>query len=69
MSDDIHYFLVPINTEFAILLNSEIFKKELEPTISNIIYMQWTKDEEDNLKNPIIKQFDSESNAFYSSAR
>ncbi|XP_070166367.1 methylcrotonoyl-CoA carboxylase beta chain, mitochondrial isoform X2 [Polyergus mexicanus] len=30
---------------------------------------QWTQEEEENLKNPIIKQFEKESNPYYSSAR
>ncbi|XP_001604618.2 methylcrotonoyl-CoA carboxylase beta chain, mitochondrial isoform X2 [Nasonia vitripennis] len=30
---------------------------------------EWTKEEEDNLKNPIIKQFEYESSPYYSSAR
>lgn len=30
---------------------------------------QWTQEEEENLKNPIIKQFEEESDPYYSSAR
>ncbi|XP_029670635.1 methylcrotonoyl-CoA carboxylase beta chain, mitochondrial-like [Formica exsecta] len=30
---------------------------------------QWTQEEEENLKNPIIKQFEKESSPYYSSAR
>lgn len=38
-------------------------------TYECISILQWTQEEEKNLKNPIIKQFEKEGNPYYSSAR
>ena len=38
-------------------------------TYECISILQWTQEEEENLKNPIIKHFEKEGNPYYSSAR